>query len=380
MAYLYLNFLDNLAKGSRSWDDFYTTSLTEQYEVIKRKLGTNANETLQQFISIAFPTAVKDYYISMPSFDRRIKKNRFDRDCIYNIVIRPEKDGYLRYALPDRYDLIVIGDVTFGNIIDVTIKGIELIDSKVAKFGEKRVSCTAACAFTKKEIINRNTGKVSQVADYGVREMHDAVLTNDFVHSLANDLYPVPHPILAIGTFKKWQKYIDFRKYYLGKQSERCEEVANVTVCNSYMVTKEAFRRNEDNFTAFLLDGIEQFSKGEQVILSREVSGADSFPLIRIDITKNRKQILSDTLGKHGKGKPKYEVNLQRYTRESMGLSSVEPKYDEKGNMKGLKAYLLGERYLFTFVDVDLICRRLKRNLKKITMSYALKLIAVMQE
>lgn len=38
MAYLYLNFLDNLEKGSRSWDDFYTTSLTEQYDLLKRKL------------------------------------------------------------------------------------------------------------------------------------------------------------------------------------------------------------------------------------------------------------------------------------------------------------------------------------------------------
>lgn len=62
MAYLYLNFLDNLEKGSRSWDDFYTTSLTEQYEVITRKLGTNINETLQQFISIAFPTTLKILY------------------------------------------------------------------------------------------------------------------------------------------------------------------------------------------------------------------------------------------------------------------------------------------------------------------------------
>lgn len=55
MGYLYLNFLDNLEKGSKSWDDFYTTSLTEQYEVLKRKLGGYASGTLQEFISMAFP-------------------------------------------------------------------------------------------------------------------------------------------------------------------------------------------------------------------------------------------------------------------------------------------------------------------------------------
>ena len=354
MGYLYLNFLDNLEKGSKSWDDFYTTSLTEQYELLKRKLGGYASGTFQEFISMAFPAQITKYYnISMPSFDRRMKENRFGKQCIYNIVIRPEKDDYLSYYLPTNYDFIVIGDVTFGSVIYITIKGIELIDSKVAKFGEKRVYCTAACAFSKKEVTNRMTGKVSHIADYGTWDTRDAVLTNDFVSSLTNELYPVPHPERAIHTFTAWQKYIDFRKYYLGKQSERCEEISNIEVCNSYRITKEAYRRNEDAFSAFLLDGVEQFSKGEQIILSKDVKGSDSFPLIRIEIEKNRKQILSDTYVRGGKGKPKYEVNLQRYTKESMGVSAVLPKYDEKGNMKGLKAYLLGERYLFTYVDIE---------------------------
>lgn len=135
MAYLYLNFLDNLEKGSKSWDDFYTTSLTEQYEGLKRKLGGYASGTLQEFIAMAFPNTLKKYNISMPSFDRRMKENRFGKRCVYNIVIRPEKDGYLSYILPSNYDVILIGDVTFGSIADITVKGIELIDSKVAKFG-----------------------------------------------------------------------------------------------------------------------------------------------------------------------------------------------------------------------------------------------------
>ncbi len=366
MGYLYLNFLDNLEKGSKSWDDFYTTSLTDQYEVLKRKLGGYSVNTLQEFIAMAFPASTSKYYnISMPSFDREMKVNRFGKQCIYNIVIRPEKDSYLSYILPSNYDFIIIGDVTFGSVIDITVKGIELIDSKVAKFGEKRVSCVAACAFSRKEIPNRMTGRTSQVADYGTRDMHDAVLTNDFITSLAYELYPVPHPERAINTFSEWQKYIDFRKYYLGKQSERCEEIDDIAVCNSFMITKEAYRRNEDIYSTYLLDGIEQFSKGEQIILAKEINGSDSFPLIRIEIKKNRKQILSDTYGRNGKGKPKYEVNLQRYTKESMGVSSVKPKYDEKGNMKGLKSYLLGERYLFTYVDVEPDLTALDKNYEK---------------
>ena len=65
-----------------------------------------------------------------------------------------------------------------------------------------------------------------------------------------------------------------------------------------------------------------------------------------------RKAVLSETTGKNGKGKPKYEVHLRRYTKESMGLSPSKPEYDAEGNLpKGFRfhQYLLGERFSFTF-------------------------------
>ncbi|NCB47493.1 hypothetical protein EOM81_10815, partial [bacterium] len=99
-----------------------------------------------------------------------------------------------------------------------------------------------------------------------------------------------------------------------------------------------------------------------------EVVGSDAFPLIRIDIEKNRKSILSDTVGKNGKGKPKYESHLQRYTRESMGISTAAPKYDEEGNLpKGFRfnQFLLGERYLFIYIDLPVDCSALDNKLKK---------------
>lgn len=74
-SYLYLNFTENMEHGSKSWDDFYKSSLEEQYEVIKRKIGLNAD--FQEFLSYVFPTQTsKNYYISMPSFDRRVKQNK----------------------------------------------------------------------------------------------------------------------------------------------------------------------------------------------------------------------------------------------------------------------------------------------------------------
>lgn len=357
MAYLYLNFLDNLDKGlgDKAWgrNDFFTQSLNEQYEALKRKLGGYAPDTLQEFIGYTFPSTPKYYNVSLPSFDRVMDENKRGNKILRNIVIRPEVDGYSRYVLPETYDFMVIGDVTFGNVTEISVKGIDLIDRRTVKYGEKRVFCSSLCAFAKKEIYSRNTGNTFSVPDYGNGELHDSVLTNDFVNEIATKLFPVPNPAEAIGIFNQWLRYIDFRRYYLGKQSERCEEITDVHVCDAYMVTKESYRRNEEAFSGLLLDGVKDFGKSEQIILSKEVAGADGFPLICVAIEKNRKEILSETVGRNGKGKPKFEVNLNRYTRDAMGLSPYQPKSDDKGNIRSIKSYLLGERYLFTYIDIE---------------------------
>lgn len=356
MAYLYLNFVENLDKGlgDKAWgrNDFFTRSLNDQYEMLKRKLGGYAPRTLQEMIGYIFPKTTKYYNISLPSFVRTLDENKRGNKVLRNIVIRPEADIYSKYALPDMYDLIIVGDVTFANVTEISVKGIDLIDKSIVKYGEKRVSCSVLCAFARKEIRNR-LGNVNTVPDYGNGELHDSVLTNDFVNEIATQLYPVPNPAEAIQTFDKWQRYVDFRRYYLGKQSERSEEITGVTVCDAYMIAKEVYRRNEETFSALLLDGIKEFGKGEQVILSKEVAGAEGFPLICVVIEKNRKAVLSETMGKNGSGKPKFEVRLNRYTRDAMGVSPNPPKSDEKGNIRGVQSYLLGERYLFAHVDIE---------------------------
>ena len=355
MSYLYLNFYDNLNQGSKSWDDFYTLSLTEQYDILKRKLGRYAPDTLQELIAACCPSSYHTYHVSMPSFERKTTTNRRGKECIYNIVIRPEKSAYSTNFIPSKYDLIFIGDVTFGNVIDVTVKGIEVIDSGVAKYGEKSVYCIGACAFATKTFADR-MGRQVTVPDYGVREMHDATLTHDFIDRLCSEVYPIPNPEEAYRIFGKWQEYIKFRKYYLGVQSEKCEEITDVFAVRGYVVTKAAYKKNEDTWSSLLLRGHDEFSKGEQVVLEREVSGSDEFPFICVAIEKNRKSVLSETTGRNGKGKPKYEVHLRRYTKDSMGLSPSKPEYDAEGNLpKGFRfhQYLLGERFAFTYSDIE---------------------------
>ena len=358
MAYLYLNFVDNLDKGlgDKAWgrNDFFTQSLNDQYESLKRKLGGYAPESLREFIEYMFPTdSLKYYNISLPSFERTMDENKRGNKILRNIVIRPDVDRFTESVLPKIYDFIAIGDVTFGTVTEISVKGIDFIDSRTVKYGEKRLFCCALSAFAKREIYNRYSGNVSSVPDYGSGELHDSVLTNDVVNEIATCLYPVQKPYEVIQTFEKWRRYIGFRRYYLGKQSERCEAITDVSVCDAYMITRETYRRNEETFSELLLDGVKEFGKGEQVILSKEVAGADGFPLICVAIEKNRKEILSETVGRNGKGKPKFEVGLNRYTRDAMGLSPHPPKSDDKGNIRSLKSYLLGERYLFTYVDIE---------------------------
>lgn len=133
------------------------------------------------------------------------------------------------------------------------------------------------------------------------------------------------------------------------------------------MITKDVYRRNE-SYSDLLLDGISDFARGEQIILSKSVSGADEFPLIKVEIDKNRRAILSDTAGRNGKGKLKYETWLNRYTKDSMGLSPTEPKYDANGDLpKGARffQYALGERYLFSHIDIEPDCSALEKQCEK---------------
>lgn len=365
MAYLYLNFVDNLESGSRNPNDLYNTSLNEQYESLKRRAGLYYSGTLQEFIAHYCPMSDNEYYISLPSFDRKINKvttkNGRENSYINNIIIRPIKKKYAHNVLPENCELILIGDVLLsGSVISVTIKGIDIIDSSIEKFGEMRVVCTAACAFSKKSLYNGVA-----VSDYGDIDLHNSVLTNNFVDELCYALYPVPNPSEALKTFDDWKRYIDFRKYYLNKQSEKCEGISAVEVCNSFMISKDLYRRKEEELASFLLDGIDMFAKGEQVILSREVLGSDSFPLIRVDIDTNRKSVLSEMTGRSRKGKPKFEAHLQRYTRDAMGLSTDTPKIDDKGNIRKLNSYLLGERYLFAYTDIEPNCEAIENQYKK---------------
>ena len=357
-GYLYVDFSNKWSEGSRIWKDFYNTSLLEQYDVLKRRLGRYAPDTLGKFAQECFLGVTATYYLSMPGFDRKMqtrerKDGKTTNPYINNVVIRPDLSNENRRSkmgIPSQYDVIFIGDITFGSVVSFSVKGIELIDSKVAKYGELGISCVAACAVSQKMM------SFGSVPDYGNVSLKDPVLTNDFIDRLCKEVYPIPDPSVAYSKFEKWKEYLNFRRYYLGIQSQRCEEIIEAFPVRGFIVSKKKYDYNKDSWSELLYNGHKEFITNDSVFLSREVSGSEEQPLICVAIEKNRKKVLSETTGKNGTGGSKYEITLRRYTWESLGLSPMKPAYDKEGKLvrnSGFYQYLLGERFAFTHTDIE---------------------------
>lgn len=55
MSYIFLSYSENLVKGANSKNDFYNLSLTEQYELLKRRIPLDRQVSyFKSFIEICF--------------------------------------------------------------------------------------------------------------------------------------------------------------------------------------------------------------------------------------------------------------------------------------------------------------------------------------
>ena len=53
------------------------------------------------------------------------------------MVLRPDKTGVISSVIPKELDVILVGDLVFrNNLISFVVKGLDLIDENVEKFGE----------------------------------------------------------------------------------------------------------------------------------------------------------------------------------------------------------------------------------------------------
>ncbi len=368
-TYLYLNCSRTKDAGSTSKLDYYTTPLQEQFEALNARLRMTFT-TLQQFMLALFPfTMDRTYYISMPALDRAESAQAAQAGTstrVRNVVIRIDSSAPGMSFIPSRYNIIVIGDVAFGatGIYSFEVKGFDVIDAGTVKTGEAEITCRAACAFQTKEIRNKNTGSVNTVPDYdspynpsGMRnsrvDIKSPALTPDFINGLSLHCFPVRDKDAALAELDEWSEYVNFRLAYLSKISDRKMAADRIELRNAYSISKEAFGASPDTYAGHLLDGQPWDSEGDQVVLDDSFGFAESLPLIRVDIERNRKEILSDA----GKKGPRFESELASWSRQPLQLSNVEPKYNDKDgsimNISVLRTYALGDCFRIIPQDIE---------------------------
>ncbi len=352
MEFLFIDFAKNNNSSNQRRSDFFNTTLQEQYEKIlmRMQIGTIKVEDFSRFINILFPNSIEqNYYFSMPNF------NRDNVGDIYNnVVLRPQKNSTSTYYLPKGMNLILIGDIFLkGKFPSFTVKGIELIDENVITSGEKVVRCAVSASFSTRTFYNERAGKEMTVPDYGVRD-EAPLLTRDFILDLVDNNFTVDESNLGkvFEVEKHWKEYLGFRKYYLNKQSEQAVEVDNVTVVEAYSMPKSNYRYRKDELSQNLLDGIQGMEEGEQVILGKSNSDSELFPMVRVVINKNRKDILADKDKKSGK--PKFEMFLSRFTKQSTGLTHEAPEFDKYTGKLKVRSLNLEERFRKVFhIDIE---------------------------
>lgn len=346
--YIYLDFTQNMNYGScKNRNDVYQESIEDQFEKIKRKLvlhGKNDITDLRKFVRLCFPMMKSTYYVSLPSFERRIEKSETYRgaDCIYNMVLRPAKKGVISVTIPKEFDVVLVGDLVFrNNLISFVVKGLDLIDENVEKFGELQVDCAAACAIT------RNS---KNLPDYEIetRDLYKPFLTRDMVLSLCEKVYPIEKPERAIEVFEKWKRYVEFRNYFLSVQSQRNESIQRIKFVKAYAVSRSDYRKNEDIYEQHLLDNNKNFIQREQVLLDHPNEDTAEFPLVKVELTRNLAEI-SKSMSRDRKITI-FERELRRFTRVQVALSPHNPENGESTNFSKNIIYL-GDRVAFEVED-----------------------------
>jgi hypothetical protein len=340
MAFLLLNCTRKSESGSTYKSEQYTASLREQYEILQHKYAGLKSAGFETFVQTCCNAALpKRYFLSMPD----ILRGGVNGDYYNNIVLRPESDPAMSAILPQNVDVIFIGDINmrYGEFV---VKGFEVLDKNVHKYGEKEISGVARCAFTTKVLPSN-----AAVPNYGFQlEPGASLFTRDVILELTTENYPVPVPADLINIYEQWKEYIEFRKYYLEQLGNDRIPVAGCDTVSAFALKKSLYDKNREKYQAYLLDDLAEFEKNDMVLLEKEVDEAESFPLVRVIVEKNRKELFS-AMSLRRKDKPAFEMRLNRFTREAVALAGEAPS----GRNGKPALEFLDERYRLYHKDIE---------------------------
>lgn len=348
MEYLFIDFSGNLIddKENRN-NDFYSLSLEKQYQhILKRIPKEQQKNDFREFIETCFPAGFeKKYYLSCPNIDReKVQSKDGKTTFINNVVIRPEKTKMMEDVLPNNQNIILIGDICEGEKLKrFLVKGIQLIDDAMSSPYDITINgCKAVLCFEKKIWNIRNV-------DY-----NDTYFTEDHILEIVENCYTVENPTEIKRTYGKWEEYFNFRRYYLEEQKKRSFKLDDCDLLDSFAVNRKEYKKNSLQYDDYILDDHEGFKQGDMIVLSQKILEAESFPLIRINIIRNKKNFEADSIQK-GKNKVnKEEIKIHSLARDNVIITQLDPKNQENKLISMInQGYELGERFKTIRFDIE---------------------------
>lgn len=361
MPYIFISYAEHLEQASRRKEEFYNLSLKEQYELLIRRIPENKRAaSFQSFINNCFPSGLrKRFYISCPNF-LRDKKQSDDNQPSYlnNVVLRPELTLSMRGYLPDNQNIILIGDISEGDKMKkFVVKGIQFIDDNMSSPNDIIVNAQICVNFEK----NSKTWSVPGV------DWNDTILTPNFVTEIIESCRTVKNPAEVRQTYELWKQYMDFRKYYLDEQSKRNFKLDSCEYIESFAVNRKDYRKNSSVYDDYILDGVEDFKRGDMVVLNQKIEEAEAFPLIRLNIDRNRKLFNEAKVLRRGKSVNEEERKIRSLANDNVFITKKDPNSksehvrDKKTNeLKNISfgelinaGYTLGDKFRIVSYDIE---------------------------
>lgn len=365
MAYLFLSFWKKHDASTDLKKEFYNLSLTKQFELLQKRIPLERRvNSFQTFIEIFFPTDLeKKYYFSCPNFSReRDSSKKGNSSYLRNVVVRPEMTQMMKRYLPNNQNIILIGDIYESDKLKLLeIKGMQFIDDSMSSSLDICVSARACNAFTNEWGKNRDGKEVPFGVVWSINGVNksDSVFTPNFVDYLISECYTVKKPEVVKETYDNWKQYIEFREYYLEVQAKRNFSLDSCEYIESYAVNRKDFKKNASTYEEYILDGHNEFKMGGMIVLSKKINDAESFPLIRLNIDRNKKEFEDACVEMRGKKINEEERKIRTLASDNVFITNINPIGSNKNNGKKQfnqalnSGYVLGEKFKVVSFDIE---------------------------
>ena len=323
-------------------------SLIKQYELLKRRIPDKQRiDDFRVFIERCFPPEFsKTYYLSCPNILREKNETNHGFSYLNNLVIRPEKTMQMTQCLPENQNIILIGDLKEGQYIATfVVKGIQLIDDNMKSQYDMQITNVATnLCFNKGYWTGHRPNR------------DESYFTPDKILEIVECCFTIDSPINAIKIYKQWKEYFDFREYYLNEQRNKKLVLDSVSLVDSYAINRKEYKKNSMQYDEYILDGHKEFKQGDMIVISKNIADAESFPLIKVDVKKNKKEFESDTIEKGSKKFNHFEQKIRSLVNDNVIVTSINPEMlsakDGIGNLIKYR-YELGDKFKIIKFDIE---------------------------